>query len=142
MLPSCFPWMGYLFVSLGNNEDVKARPKGMVEIEFLELHRCCHGGQALNSTLCCSASRGDSNPSSAAGPWQFTALTMEALGFCGAKFPGSREGKILEQTPAERGKCCEGPGCNTSLLRVSLGIKVVSGRFLDFYSFIVSFCVC
>jgi len=55
MLPLDF----YLFILLWNNEDVKARPRGTVEIEFLELHHCCHGGHALNSTLCRFASQGD-----------------------------------------------------------------------------------
>lgn len=90
----------FFIISLWNNEDVKARPRGTVEIEFLEHHCCCHVDTHSIATLCCPASQGDAAPAPLLGPGSSMPAQRQLLA-PGNVIPASEGGKILKQTQAK-----------------------------------------
>lgn len=108
----------YFFISPWNNEDVKASPKGTMEMEFLEHQCCCHVDTHSIATLCCPASQGDAAPA----PLLALAVQCQLLA-PGNVIPSIPGGKNIETNPSK-----EGTRRDISILRFSLRIC----RFLDF----------
>lgn len=123
----------YFFISPWNNEDVKASPRGAVEIEFLEHQCCCHVDTHSIATLCCPASQGDAAPAPLLGPGSSVPVQWQLLapGNVIPSIPGW--GGNIEANPSK-----EGTGRDISISRLSLRTSM----FLDFPEVLFLFLLC